>query len=223
MDHGDILRHMQEYYDKRAPIYDHSMGYDDPSRTTQHAPLLELMRESLAGRDVLEIACGPGYWTREVSPFVSSITATDANESVLAEARKKQFPKDNVSFALADAFTLQGINGGFNGAFAVDWWAHVPKTRRGHFIRALHTKLAPGARVILADQLPRPDSITGNFDPEGNHYQKRTLPTGESFTVIKNFTPERDYRDLLQPLGCIDVQYREFPEIRRCTVRYTVP
>ncbi len=222
-EHGDILREMQEYYHKRAPIYDHSMGYDDPARTIHHQGLLEFLTEWLARREVLEIACGPGYWTSRVSPVVHSITAIDVNESVLAEARRKQYPNDNVSFCLADAYTLDGIRGEFTGAFAVDWWAHVPKSKRADFVRALHSRLVRGAHVVLIDQLPRPDSITGNYDQEGNHYQTRKLPTGESFTVIKNFTPQVEYVELFSSLSCSEIEYREFPEIRRCALRYSTP
>ncbi|MGB8647130.1 MAG: hypothetical protein WCF84_17975, partial [Anaerolineae bacterium] len=111
----------------------------------------------------------------------------------------------------------------FSGAFAVDWWAHIPKSKRVDFLRALHSRLEPGACVILVDQLPRPDSITGNYDQEGNHYQIRKLPDGESFQVIKNFTDEQDYKSMLAPLNCVEIEYREFTEIRRCMLRYNLP
>ncbi len=126
-------------------------------------------------------------------------------------------------FAIADAFTLDGIEGRFEGAFAIDWWAHIPKSKRESFLQVLHSKLVPGACVILVDQMPRPDSITGNYDQEGNHLQVRKLPWGELFNVIKNFTGEQEFMDLLVPLRCVNIEYRQFPEIRRCALRYSLP
>ncbi len=223
MDVTETIKHMQDYYGKRAPIYDQSMGYDDPARTAAHAGLIEFLRLWLRDRRVLEIACGPGYWTREVAQVAASLLATDANESVLREADKKHYPDGKVTFCLADAYTLRGVESGFDAAFAVDWWAHVPKSKRANFLRVLHSKLVPGGCVLLVDQLPRPNSITGIYDTEGNHYQTRMLPGGDSFQVIKNFTGENEFIAELSPLGCTAIEYHAFPEIRRSVLKYALP
>ncbi len=83
MEQADILRQMQEYYARRAPIYDQSMGYDDPARTAAHSALIEFLQASFRGQRVLEIACGPGYWTRQVALSAATILAVDVNDSVL--------------------------------------------------------------------------------------------------------------------------------------------
>ena len=81
---NQIVEEMQKYYGKRAPVYDASMGYDSPQTVERLAPVIDLIKDLLRGRSVLEIACGPCFWTHQVSSTVNSIIATDYNASTLA-------------------------------------------------------------------------------------------------------------------------------------------
>jgi ubiquinone/menaquinone biosynthesis C-methylase UbiE len=148
-----IVRQMEGYYRERAPIYDDSMGYTDPQVWARYQKLIELLRKNLAERDVLEIACGPGRWSQTVSGFVRSLVATDVNETVLAEAARKPYASSRVRFQQVDAYTLEGIEGPFTGAFSVDWWSHIPRSRIPEFLQTLHGKLSAGARVVFIDTL----------------------------------------------------------------------
>jgi ubiquinone/menaquinone biosynthesis C-methylase UbiE len=58
------------------------------------------------GKDVLEIACGTGYWTNIISGSARSITASDLNDEVLEMARSKNY-KCDVQFIKDDAYTLK--------------------------------------------------------------------------------------------------------------------
>ncbi len=220
MDSPEILNEMVEYYNQRAPIYDESMGYNNPAVVAQHAILLQLLEACFRGRDVLEVACGPGYWTRAVSSFASSIVAIDANESVLHEARKKEYPRQNVRFLIADAYSPDPVEGRFDGAYAVDWWSHIPKSKRTAFLDTLHGKLNPGAPVVFIDTLPRTDRVTDHYDEEGNHYQRRDLPSGDKFVIIKNYPDEGELRDLFFSGRYQGVEFRRLPEIRRWFIKY---
>ena len=216
-----IIEEMQEYYKRRAEVYDSSMGYDDPAAVVRLTPVIELMRELLKGRRVLEIACGPCFWTELMSCSASSIIATDANSSVLEEARKKRLDPEKVALRQADAYDLSGVPGKFDGAMAVDWFAHVPRSRFHPFLKNLHDKLEKGAVVVLCDQLPKETSLTGRYDAEGNHLQERISPDGRSFDVIKHFLSDEEISSVFSRY-CDKVEARRFPECRRIVVSYVL-
>src|SRR6202043_371464 len=68
---------LAEYYQQRAAEYD--AVYAKPERQQDLAQLKELLPPLVAGRHVLEIAAGTGYWTQVIAPAAASITATDLN------------------------------------------------------------------------------------------------------------------------------------------------
>ena len=76
---------MLAYYAARAPIYD--AVYMRPERQDDIAFFQRHIPERLAGRRVLEVACGTGYWTPGIAARAQSVVATDANEAPMAFAR----------------------------------------------------------------------------------------------------------------------------------------
>lgn len=146
----------------------------------------------VAGRRVLEVACGTGYWTRLLATRAAHVVATDLNEETLAIARTKGLPPSRVELRRADACALPESLGTFDAAVACFWWSHVPSAERPRFFDSLHRRLEPGARVVLVDNLYVPGSSTqiSHTEEAGDTYQLRTLENGETFEVLKNFPTE---------------------------------
>jgi demethylmenaquinone methyltransferase/2-methoxy-6-polyprenyl-1,4-benzoquinol methylase len=182
------------YYARRANEYERI--YAKPERQQDLVSLSRLLPGLLAGQDVLEIACGTGYWTSLIAESARSILATDINQDVLEIARHKDFPNQNVSFQIADAYALAGLPGRFSAGFAGFWWSHVPKQRLSGFLDGLHAKLRPGASVVFLDNNYVEGSSTpiARRDSDGNTYQKRQLENGDAFEVLKNFPSGSDLR-----------------------------
>ena len=196
----NIIDEMQSYYDQRAPIYDESMGYTEPDKLTSLQPIIEFIGAEIKNQTVIEIACGPGFWTQYLSQFAKKILATDFNQSTLDRARRKNISPNLVSFQQVDAYKLTGVKGPFSAAMGVDWLAHVPKSRMDNFLQGLHNLLKPGSKVIFCDELQGESPLTkGIFDSDGNHIQKRTLPNGTSYKVIKNYMLEEEIEAILRP------------------------
>ena len=213
-----IVEEMQMYYARRAPVYDASMGYDDPAKVALLGGVIGSLQRQLEGRTVLEVACGPGFWTQFVSQVAVAITATDYNESTLAEARLKGLPS-HVALRVADAYDLSSVSGTFDGALAGDWFAHVPKSRVRGFLDGLHQHLRPGARVVFCDQLPGGESWTGVHDVEGNHLQERTLADGSRYRVIKHFLSDGELHEIFDSYTD-RLAIERYPECRRVVVGY---
>src|SRR5262245_32800279 len=111
---------MQEYYNRRAKEYESIYHRDDPVRPYELADVAAAMRNTLSGLDVLEIACGTGYWTEQLAGYARSITATDASPQMLEIARTKGMPP-SVSLINADAYDLGTVQGSFRGGLANFW------------------------------------------------------------------------------------------------------
>lgn len=146
--------------------------------------------------------------------------ATDYNESTLELARQKGLDPARVQFVRADAYDLASLGGTFNGAFATDWLAHVPRSRLSAFFNELHALLEPGARVVFCDQTPGTESTTMLRDSEGNHLQERTLPDGPRYHVIKHFFSDDEWRAMFVDYAD-EIEIQRFAEQQRVVVSYT--
>jgi len=203
---NDVAR----YYAARAAIYDASAGYTDSLAERLREPIKGRFREAVRDHDVLEIACGTGYWTGVIAEAARSVLATDVDPGMIALAQRRLGLSGNVRCQVADAYTLDGVDGRFTAAFSHWWWSHIPKSRIGELLRVLHGKLVPGALVVFADQLPY-QWADRRQDQDGNLLERRTLPDGSSWEIVKNFPTRDEIAARLAGLG-VHVSYREYPE-----------
>jgi demethylmenaquinone methyltransferase/2-methoxy-6-polyprenyl-1,4-benzoquinol methylase len=188
-----------DYYRRRAGEYE--AIYAKPERQADLARLRSGIPARLAGRRVLEVACGTGYWTVLVARTAAQVVATDAAEEPMRIAQSKHYDGRDVRFELADAYALGPALGRFDGALAVFWWSHIRLSAIPEFLASLHARLQRGARVVLMDNLYADGSSTpiAERDAEGNTYQLRPLADGSHNRVLKNFPSEADLRSALAP------------------------
>ena len=192
---------LKSYYAARAREYE--QVYAKPERQADLRRLEAMLPPLFAGRRLLEVACGTGYWTRFLAEEAAGIVAIDANAETLAVAAEKPWPADRVSFRVADAYALPDELALFDAAFAGFWWSHVPSRERSRFLAALDRRLLPGARVALLDNLFVAGSSTpvAHRDADGNTYQLRRLSDGSEHTVLKNFPTEEELRADISAFG----------------------
>ena len=185
---------LPEYYAARAREYERV--YEKPERQADLERLKRLIPGYFTGREVLEIACGTGYWTALIAPVARAITAIDINPETLAIARSKALPPGRVTFVVADVNELAANYRNFAAAFAGFWWSHLPRNARPGFIEALHRTLEAGAVVVALDNRYAEGSSTpvSHVDADGNSYQRRRLEDGSEHVVLKNFPSEAELR-----------------------------
>ena len=185
-------RRMARYYAGRAAYYERV--YHKPERQADLRRMETELAAHFAGRRVLEVACGTGWWTPHFARDCASWLATDLNDETLAVARAKPLPAGKVRFQRVDAYALDGLaDQRFDAAFAGCWWSHVPLARLRPWLETLHARLAPGARVVMLDNsfVQTSNLPISRRDAEGNTYQVRTLDDGSTYEVVKNFpTPD---------------------------------
>ena len=185
---------LEQYYSKRAREYEQI--YFKPERQHELEWLRERVPRLFAGRDVLEVACGTGYWTQFIARSAAKVHACDINEPVLEIAREKPIARGKAEFFKADAVSLVGVPRGCNAAFAGFWWSHVKKSGVSQFVANLARVLEPGSVVGILDNQFSEGSSTpiSRSDAEGNTYQMRKLASGEEYEVLKNFPTAAELR-----------------------------
>ncbi len=191
----------EDYYAKRAREYEGI--YDKAERQEELAWLRGRLPALFAGRRVLEVACGTGYWTQFIARTAAHVTACDINEAVLEIAREKPVPPGRVRFARADAFSPGGLCEGCDAAFAGFWWSHVRKSDLARWLSGMAAALPSGALVAMLDNRFVAGSSTpvSRRDAEGNTYQLRQLKSGETHEVLKNFPSASDLADAVRPFA----------------------
>ena len=199
-----------DYYRRRAKEYEQI--YEKPERQADLSVLKELVSRELAGHQLLEIACGTGYWTQVCAPHAQSVLAVDLAEETLEIARAKEYPFGKVRFGIADAYRLEDVPGTFTAGLACFWWSHIPRARRRGFLDGWHRRLGPGAKVLLLDNRYVEGSSTplSRTDAAGDSYQLRRLADGSAHEVLKNFPDSRELLESVQGLAR-EVRITELP------------
>ena len=186
-----IEHDMAAYYAQRAAVYERV--YFKPERQADLRAMEVWLPAQFSGRRVLEVACGTGWWTLHGARNAKAWLATDLSSETMDMARQKALPAC-VQLATVDAYTVAGLERQtFDAAFTGCWWSHVPLARLPAWLALLHTRLEPGARVVMLDNsfVQTSNHPITHSDADGNTYQTRTLDDGSVHEVLKNF-PTRE-------------------------------
>lgn len=75
-------------WDLYAPIYQRAMKADQKIYDFMY----ERIPEAVKGKEVLEIAAGPGLLAKHIAPAAKSVLATDYSDGMIKEAKKGDCP-----------------------------------------------------------------------------------------------------------------------------------
>lgn len=183
------------YYQERAKEYERI--YAKPERQEDIKAAAEIVKRLFDGKNVLEIACGTGFWTQFIAETAKSILATDINQTVIEIAKAKQLKEPSVSFEVADMF--KNHKNRYESLFGGFIFSHILKQERRTFFENLVSLSEKGAEIVLMDNLyvegsNHPITDTDDF---GNTFQTRKLDDGSTHRVLKNFPDEQELRDTI--------------------------
>ena len=197
------MNRLSDYYGRRADDYEEIYHRDDPVRQREQAEVAAAMKQVLADRSVLEVACGTGFWTEIAAEVTQHVVALDMSPEMLALAQEKEFPPGKVEFLNADAYALQTVPGRFDAGLANFWFSHVPKPRVKEFLDGFHKRLGPGAVVLMADNVYVPGVGGTLITRPGieDTFKLRKLPDGSEHEVLKNYYSADQLRSILSPLA----------------------
>jgi ubiquinone/menaquinone biosynthesis C-methylase UbiE len=186
-----------EYYHRRASTYDNL--YHRGERKLALDEVAAIFQNIFSEKEVLEIACGTGYWTERIAETAESIFAIDINDAMLNIAKARSYPKSNVTFSRGDFYQLK-LSHPFESLFSGFVWSHIPLQELDAFISLMNSYVQPGGTLLFIDNNFVEGSSTSivRTDEFGNTYQERKLEDRETFTIIKNFPEEKFIREKLE-------------------------
>lgn len=188
-----LLAEQRAYYSALAPEYlEHLL---DLPGGAELADALDAFRP--AG-SVLELACGPGVWTRQLLRHANDVTAVDASPEMLAIAAGSVPSDAPVRFIEADLFAWEPDRR-YDVVFMGYWLSHVPAERFGPFWARVAAALAPRGRVFFVDDNYRtPDELIEG--PESSTIQRR-MTDGTAYRIVKVPHEPADLERQLRELG----------------------
>jgi demethylmenaquinone methyltransferase/2-methoxy-6-polyprenyl-1,4-benzoquinol methylase len=187
------------YYSERAKEYEKI--YDKPERQQDIPEIINYLEKQFYNKDLIEIACGTGYWTQHISKTAKHILATDINETVIDIAKSKVYERGNVKFQLADVFNLPDEIGRYEAGFGGFIWSHIPKRSLSLFLKKFLSVInSSGLLIFIDNNYVEGSSTPINYtDETGNIYQKRSLMDGSEYSIIKNFPTDEELLSLIKP------------------------
>lgn len=208
---------MKDYYGQRAQTYDQI--YQRPERREGLTTIESLLVDSCKGKKVLDLGCGPGFWTEKISRSAHSITGIDFSPEVLALATQRNY-QCPTSFRELSFFKLDELGESFEMAIGGFIASHILNADMTRFLKGVEDVLVPGASVLFFDNLYVEGNSTpiARWDEEGNSYQMRHLDNGSSYEVLKNFPSEDQWKLWLPNSGQWTYQALEYFWILRYSV-----
>ena len=207
---ASLIASTRAYYDARADDYGDESKPDRKNPGLMKAEVCRaLVEEFRPTGDVLELACGTGYFTSEIVRHARSVTAVDASPRMLAINRRR-LDDPKVTYVNADIFAWEPDRA-YDAVFFGFWLSHVPPTALDDFWNLVRTCLAPDGRVAFVDQDDRAAGHDVRCSISGVPAARRTLSDGREFDIIKVFWRPEDLEDGLRSCGW-DINVRRVGE-----------
>jgi SAM-dependent methyltransferase len=214
MDEAALAQQL-DYYRARAGEYDdwwfrtgrYDRGADANAAWFAEVAELEAALERFdPRREVLELACGTGLWTRHLVGRAEHVTAVDAAAEVLARNRARidaLGASASVSYVQADLFEWEPPPQAFDACVFAFWLSHVPEDRFDGFWERVATALRPGGRVLVIDSArsERSKARDHSMPAEGSFTEQRRLDDGREFEIVKRYYEPQALRARLSQLG----------------------
>lgn len=213
-EHDWILEQQARYYEDRAPEYDdvwfrrgrYDLGPEGNARWFEETARLEAAVDAFhATGDVLELASGTGLFTQRLIRTATRLTALDASAAVLA-ANRERLGEHPITYVEADLFAWEPPAGErFDVIFSSFLISHIPPARFEPFWTRLGRWLAPGGRVFFCDDVAgdeaRPSNPGQDAEDGPEFAHRRTLHSGQEYTIVKVFHRPATLADELAALG----------------------
>ena len=195
MNDKKILDEQLTYYRARASEYDEwfmRTGRYDRGAThraewfSEVAMIERALEPVVTGKQVLELACGTGRWTRYLARWADHMLAVDAAPEAL-EINREQVRASNVEHREANIFSWQP-DSSFDVVFFSFWLSHIPPQRFAAFWKIVQQALKPDGKAFFIDSLFEQTSTAVNHTAlDRSGMAQRKLNDGREFRIVKVF------------------------------------
>lgn len=115
----------KKIWDMYAPIYERAMRVD----RKYYEFMYERIPECIRGKEVLELATGPGLLSKHVAGASKRMVATDYSDGMIREAKKGEYP-EQLTFEVADATALPYADDSFDVVIIANALHIIPEPER---------------------------------------------------------------------------------------------
>jgi 2-polyprenyl-3-methyl-5-hydroxy-6-metoxy-1,4-benzoquinol methylase len=189
----NILHEQIDYYRARAQEYDRSIS----GAVAVFEPATRMLTQLGKFNQVLELACGTGFWTKTLLQIGGHVTAADAAPEMLQIARE-HIGDERITYQQLDLFQWQPAET-FDLVFFANWLSHVPPEALDDFLNKVRASLHAGGSIALVDQ--HAPSEADSAIAKEDIYAVRPLEDGREFTIVKAFYNLSELEEKLTKLG----------------------
>jgi ubiquinone/menaquinone biosynthesis C-methylase UbiE len=197
---------LENYYCNRAPEYEQIYYRDNPERRQEIDDEVSFLKELCTGKDVLDIACGTGYWTKHISETAASIVACDISDEMITQAQQKHYHCP-VQFIRSNLNQLPFIPNSFDIVILGFWFSHHPRQDYKTLFNSISNPLKAGCPIWMIENNPPAEGSVNNshhIDNQGNNYKKRLLDNSEEFIILKNYFKKDELTAIFSPFFKIE-------------------
>ncbi|MBD5152140.1 MAG: class I SAM-dependent methyltransferase [Oscillibacter sp.] len=131
----------KKVWDLYAPVYEKAMRAD--RKVYQY--MYDRIPQVISGKEVLEIATGPGLLAKHVAGAAKRMVATDYSDGMITEAKKGDYPA-NLTFETADATALPYKDNSFDVVLIANALHVMPNPEKA--LSEIDRVLRPGGVLI---------------------------------------------------------------------------
>lgn len=124
-------------------------GISSPRLQEEHLARYEFAKQFCRGKNVLDIACGTGYGSHELSKIAKSVTGVDISADSVVFARDN-YKKENLSFIEKDCTKIQFEKGSFDIIISFETIEHLNEKHRIAFYATLRDAVKDGGTLIFS-------------------------------------------------------------------------
>lgn len=145
-----LIEEIRDYWNLRSSGFSGSVNYDMDNRSEEALAKMERYLEGHDVRDILDVGCGPGFYSMLFGSKGYSVTGIDYSDKMVEEARKNAKDRGvEADFRVMDAQDLQFPDGSFDLVLSRDvfWCLEHPDRAYSEILRVLR----PGGMAIVSD------------------------------------------------------------------------
>jgi len=128
-------------------------------------------RRLVAGRRVLDVACGEGYGSALLADVAASVTGVDIAQETVAHARDRYAGRANLRFEQGSAASLPLPDAAYQAVVSFETLEHLPRADQPRMLAEIARVLAPGGIVILSAPNPVEYSQARGYSNPFHHHE----------------------------------------------------